>query len=428
MTTLRHVRWLLEWRPGTDGRLVMLAALAAYLGLVAVGRLTFKVDLWPWLGVPSAPSLFIDTHNLTAAWECRRLGFDPLYENPCDPQGRPLNYTRAWLVFVVLGLDQSHTVALAILLVAGMFLMFGILLGRVPAGSGIVLAAAVCSPAIMLSVERANLDVALFSLVALSAIVWRSWPSGAAVVSPMLVLAAAVLKVYGVFALPAFVLTRQRTAARTALVCVGVFAVYAALTVRDIVHIAKIAPQGVLYSYGARILPAHVYHLIGPDHWAGPAILKQLIAGVPLAVLTGALALRVRRRYGTDPGADNGSALLALHLGTLIFLGTFAAGNNFDYRLVFLLLTFPQLLAWARTPTHRLSSLAVATLLAILVLLWVGSLSEMLALWDEIASWIAAGLLAAVGAATLPPLRTLAATLLPGRIRSAAVSSSTASP
>jgi hypothetical protein len=40
----------------------------------------------------------------------------------------------------------------------------------------------------------------------------------------------------------------------------------------------------------------------------------------------------------------------------------------------------------------------------ILVLLWVGCLSEWLHLWDELASWVVAGLLAAVSAASMPRL------------------------
>ena len=66
------------------------------------------------LAVPrrsAGPSLFFDARNLTAAWECQRLGYDPLYENPCDPWGRPLMYLRPWLLSACLGLDQSHTFA-----------------------------------------------------------------------------------------------------------------------------------------------------------------------------------------------------------------------------------------------------------------------------------------------------------------------------
>ena len=80
--------------------------------------------------------------------------------------------------------------------------------------------------------------------------------------------------------------------------------------------------------------------------------------------------------------------LMALLAGSFLYLGTFAVGKNFDYRLVFLLLTLPQLCIWARLSAHRLSSLASGTVVAILALLWVGSRSTLLALWDELASWL----------------------------------------
>jgi hypothetical protein len=79
---------------------------------------------------------------------------------------------------------------------------------------------------------------------------------------------------------------------------------------------------------------------------------------------------------------------------------------------VFLLLTLPQLIEWACMPEHRLSRLALATLVAIIVLLWVGSLSQWLDLWDELASWVVAGLLAVVVAATVPGLDSLRKSVL----------------
>ena len=410
----RSVRRLLTWRDGTDGRLVLFGAVGTYLAAVVVGRLVWQVNVWAFLGIPPGPSVFFDARNLTAAWECQRLGYDPLYESPCDPWDRPLMYLRPWLFFGVLGLDQSHTFALAVALIAGLFLTFALLVGRVPLGTGVVLALAACSPAVMLAVERANMDIALFSLIAASLLFWQRFSGPARVWSPILVLIGATAKIYPVFALPAFVFTRNRVASRTALLCGAAFGAYVVFSLRDIVHVAEIATQGQLFSYGARILPAHLYHQIGADRWTGPAAVKQLLAAVPLGVIATAIVVRVQRRLGArgDDTMVNTSRLLALHAGTLIYLGTFATANNFDYRLVFLLLTLPQLVEWASIPGDRLSSLAAATLVAIVVLLWVGSLSQWLNLWDELASWVVASLLTAVLAATLPSLNSVRRSVL----------------
>jgi hypothetical protein len=402
------MRRLLTWGAGVDGRVVLLAAVAVYFGVIASARLFWSVDLWPFLGVPVHRLPFVDARNLTAAWECQRLGFDPLYESPCDPLRRPLMYLRPWLLLGVLGLDQSHTFALGVVLVAAMFVSFAVFVGRVPAGTGVMLAVAACSPAVMFAAERANMDIALFSLVTLSLVLWRRFPGPARVLSPAIVLLAATAKIYPAFALPAFMATRSRLAARTALVCLAAFAVYFVSNLRDIQHVTVIAPQGEHLSYGARILPAHLYHQLGADHWAGPRVVKQLIALVPLGLLVTAFAVRVHRRLApADDDTVSTPALLAFHVGALIYLGTFAAANNFDYRLVFVLLTLPQLAEWARTPSHRLSSLAVVTLAAVVVLLWVGCLSYRLNLWDELTSWAAAGLLAAAVAATVPRPRAI---------------------
>ena len=106
------------------------------------------------------------------------------------------------------------------------------------------------------------------------------------------------------------------------------------------------------------------------------------------------------------------ASFVALQAGAFVYLGTFATVNSFDYRLVFLLLTLPQLIEWTCMPSHRLSSLAAITLIAAIILLWVGSLSEWLNLWDELASWAVAGLLATVVAATAPSLKSLRKTVI----------------
>ena len=417
MNTARFARScsrVLTWGPAIDGRLVVIAAVVVYLTLIATGRLVWKVDLWPSLGVPSGPSLFFDARNLTAAWESSRLGYDPLYENPRDPTGRPLMYLRPWLLFGALGLDQSHTIIVGIVLVSAMFMSLIVLAGRVPVGTGVVLAFAACSPAVMLAVERANMDIALFSLISIALLLWRTVPVAAAMLSPMFITVAATAKLYPIFGLPAFVVARNRTAARAALVCGGVFAVYCIYSFKDIVHVAHIATQGELFSYGARILPAHLYHQVGADRWAGPPALKQLLAALPLGFLALAIVVRVRRRIGPSVSEPlpMTATLLGLHVGALIYLGTFVTANNFDYRLVFLLLTLPQLFGWAAMPDHRLSSLAATALLSIVTLLWVGSLSERLHLWDELASWIVAGELTALLAVTLLPVGSIRQTIM----------------
>jgi hypothetical protein len=394
------------FRPDRDGRIVVAGTLAVYLAAVALPRLLWGIDIWPRLGVPAGSSLFLDTRVVTAGLECRRLGLDPLRYNPCDPLGRQLNYPRVWLLLRYLGLNQSHTDLLAIIFIALFLSTLFLFFGRLRFGEGILVAAALCSPSVMFGVERANVDIVVFAFLALAVLVWRMEAAAGRVASPLVVLLAAVTKLYPVVVLPAYLFTRRKWATLTALGCVAAFAIYAFVFRADIRAVARATPQGQYNAYGARILPAVIYHRLIPDQWQGGPVTKQVLALVPLLVATPVVWLIGRRRLPRPDSGQGSWRRLAFHLGSLVFLGTFAAFNSFDYRLVFILLTLPQLFEWIADPSpDPRGALAAIATVSILVLLWVGALSKQLGLTDELATWATAGLLLALLAASIPPLR-----------------------
>jgi Glycosyltransferase family 87 len=419
MLTSRLVR-LLAFRPELDGRVVVLGAVAVYVAIAGLVRLLGGGDPRPWLGVPPGPSLFFDTRNITAALECRRLGYDPLVENPCDPWGRPMFYPRVWLLLRWLGLDPSDTTALGILIVLLFLASLCLLTGRILAGEGVVVAAAACSPAVMLALERANMDVVLFCVLVLAVLLWRRGTELSRVLSPFLVLVAATGKLYPVFGLPAYMLLRHRRAALAAAACGLLFLAYVAVTLEDVKTVAATATQGQFYSYGARILIGQAYRLVAGQDWQGTSMVAQALAAVPLLLLAASVWAGFRRRLG--PGAGEASPaptaeLLGFYLGTLIYVGTFAVFKNYDYRLVYLLLTLPQLMQWVRQegPESPRRSLAGLGLASVVLGLWIGTLSQQLNLVDELVSWAVAGLLIALSAASVPRLSTL---LTPARSES----------
>ena len=93
---------------------------------------------------------------------------------------------------------------------------------------------------------------------------------------------------------------------------------------------------------------------------------KQLLAAIPIGLVAAFAAIRIRRTAVRQETTVAPAARVAFYAGAFIYLGTFAVANNFDYRLVFLLL------------------------------------SRWLHLWDELASWAVAGLLVALVVATVP--------------------------
>ena len=386
-------------RPQADGRLLVVAVVGAYLGTIALLRKAFDVDLWPYLGVNAETTVFYDARNVLAALECRRLGLDPLVDNPCDPGDRVLVYPRVWLLLRHLGLDQSHTVLVGSAFVVVLLAALLLLVGRLTTREGVVLAAAVCSPAVMLSVERGNVDVLLFALFVAAAFAWhrgRAWP-----LAPLLVALAAVAKLYGAFALPALLLDARTGRRRAAvLATAAAFAASLALTLDDLRTVAGAAEGGLLYSYGARILPGHLYHAVVPGEWERGTLVAQAIVALPVLVLLVLLGRRAWRTRESGSAPAPSPALLAFQMGTLVYLLTFLLRKNGDYRLVLLLLLLPQLLDWTRTVERRRSGrLGVV---AVLLALYAGALSPWIGPWDELASWALAGVLVVLLAATLP--------------------------
>jgi Glycosyltransferase family 87 len=407
-----HLVRLLSYRPELDGRLVVLGAMALYVVAVWTVRFLWDVDARPWLGVPPGPSLFFDTRNITAALECRRLGYDPLVENPCDPWGRAMFYPRVWLLLRWLGLDQSDTLALGLLIGLLFLAAVCLLTGRISAGEGIVVAMAVCSPAVMLALERANMDVVLFSVLVAAVLLWRRGTELSRTLSPFLVLVAATGKLYPLFGLPAYMLLRHRRAALAAAACGLLFLAYVAVTLEDVTTVAATATQGQFYSYGARILIGQAYRLVAGQDWQGASMVAQALAAVPLLLLAASVWVWSRRRLG--PGAGEAppaptAELLGFYLGALIYVGTFTVFKNYDYRLVYLLLTLPQLIQLVRQgrPDEPRRSLAGLGLAAVVLSLWIGTLSQQLNLIDELVSWAVAGLLVALSAASVPRFSTL---------------------
>ena len=391
---------------GTDGRVVILGSLLAYGIAVALTLAVWNVDLWPHLGVNSAPTLFYDARNVAAAADCWSMGYDPLVENPCDPAARVMNYPRVWVLFHFVGVTQDRTLLFGAIVVALFIGSLFLLVGRVSQAEGVVLAVAVTSPAVMFAVERANMDLVLFALFVLAVFAWGARERVTPMLSPALILAAAVAKLYAIFALPAYAFTGDRRARWFVPAGISVMIVYLLLTLEDFREVMSAPEGGLLYSYGARILIGDLYHRFSPGDWLHGNLLAQAIAVVPVLLMSTGAWVWARRRLASPTTSERSSTrLLAFHLGAFTYLGTFVTRKTGDYRLVFLLLALPLLLEWgAGAGSSTRTRVARAGLVAVIAALWVGALSPFIGPWDELASWATALVLVLLLAATLPPL------------------------
>jgi hypothetical protein len=333
---------------------------------------------WSRLGVPAVTPHFLDLRSVTSGWDCARQHSGTWPDNPCDPFGdRPENYPRVWMTASIFGLGEDDTYLIGFLIAVAFFLMAILVLSRrAPLRDALIYGLALCSPAVMFGVERGNVDIALFSLVVTAALVMRRARYGPPAASA-LVLIAAVLKLFPIAAVGML----ARLPRRAAVICVtsvlGLFAVYAAATFRDIQIIERVLPQGDEYAYGL--------HIFGG--WLGRIVAPGRMWDAALIVLTIAAAMALRDRLRNHLSAGPSRELDLFWAGAGIYVATFALGRSSDYRLVFLLLTIPQLARWSSARR----TLPIATLCGILLTLWLPSpwsnvpvLNALIRRWDDL--------------------------------------------
>jgi Glycosyltransferase family 87 len=343
-------------------RLLVAGALVAYFALFeALGG----HDRWGRLGVPTASLTFLDLRNVLSAWECDRRGIAVLPVNPCDPYHRPADFPRIWLLPSFLGIGPGSAVTIGILL-ALVFFVAAVLV--VPAGAGVgtglAYVLALCSPAVMLGVERGNPDLLLFPLV-LGAVVVTTRTLGRQVATAALLVLVSFLKFYPVLAAGFLVRRATRASLAVAAVVVTAFLVYVAATYHQIHEILVDVPQSNVLTYGVRRMTkwfANVAdRLTGGYSWYRPWDILLLA----IAVLVGWLASRRLRARLSSPPSDAGEArdLDLFWAGACIYVGSYMVFLSHDYRLIFLLLAVPQIVRWTRA-RHGLAYVTVPALLA----------------------------------------------------------------
>jgi hypothetical protein len=361
-------------------RVLVAAAAGGYFALVAA---LGGYAQWGRLGVSSSNTWFGDLRSVTSAWDCARRGIAVVPANPCDPFGRPANYPRLWVYPWHLGLGLGDTFALG-LAICGLFLLAAVVV--VPEhetlAGGAVYALALCSPAVMLGVERGNVDLLLFALVLGAALLAQRNVRGLIAAGACMLLAA-MLKLFPVFGI-GFLLRRS---ARVAALVLAGFAVYAIALHHQLRAAYKAYPQVDDFSYGVRRVSEWLSSQTGNSSYRA--------WDVVLVVAVGAAAVLLGRRAGRPAGGSAARELDLFLAGAGIYVCTYALARNFDYRLAFLLLAMPQLVRWARAG----SVLAAATIAAALATMWLDEWSPFstaavpviaqLLLFGTLAAWIA---------------------------------------
>ena len=182
-------------------------------------------------------------------------------------------------------LGQRETVWLGSLLIVAFFACVFAWIGVVTTLEGVVFAALLCSPAVMLAVERGNNDILIFCLLIVALGLLKEHGKARSL-AYMAIGAASILKFYPIVAVASALRERPKRAILVLSLVLGTFAAYIALTWKDVELISAAVPHSDSISYGRSVLFIALergYHLRFPHESR-----RQLRAGMPERVFPGA--------------------------------------------------------------------------------------------------------------------------------------------
>lgn len=349
--------------------LVIGIVLLVALSFVAFGYENTWRTLW---NIPTIMPPFEDMRVITGAAQTIKAGLDPTTQNVFDPSHQPFNYPQIWYPILRSPIDTSWTIPLAALAIGLFFTGIVFLPATLNKYSVLFLLLTVFSPAVMLGIERANVDIVFFFLlvVALLATEFSPWAS------LVIVLIATVFKLFPIFGIGYFVEQKLTSTWKYIIAGLGLSALYFLGDLQDMLRVFRTTLKGDDLSYGVTVFARR----LGNEYAAGYHYLRFRLLHIPVSVsyadlrLVGYVitfvilgcAIYIAIRYHGRYESSDPKNLRAFRAGAGIYVGTFLLGNNHDYRLMFLLLTIPFLAEWsgqAQRTEQRVARLALAGIL-----------------------------------------------------------------
>ncbi|HEX6271335.1 MAG TPA: hypothetical protein VFZ43_13945 [Anaerolineales bacterium] len=353
---------------------------------------------WELWKVPTESPPFSDFRLIPGSAETFRMGIEPSVRNPGDPHKRKFNYPTFWRFFFYTGITQADTVWISILMIALFFAGVSLFPDRLTAPGAVLMLSIIFSPASMLLYERGNVDLIVFFLcvVIVMAYVYSAYAAAA------LLIFGTVIKLFPFFGVSIFLKESKSKFILFSAVCLLALLTYIYITWDSVSASWNLTMRGKDISYGANVFLYRYGQSLSQflAAWFDVSRIERLFRIGPtilafiLTFIAGIMGIRSKALIP----ASSERNLAAFRMGASIYIGTFLLGNNWDYRLAFLILVIPQLLQWT-APVARGSYriVSVLTLIAIFITCWhfivwyspsLADIKEILFVLDEFFNWL----------------------------------------
>jgi hypothetical protein len=282
----------------------------------------------------------------------------------------PVAYPSIWMwLFAPTGLGESQSVACGIALATVVTAATVLFLGPLNLAEAFFTALLLISPSFMLGIERGNADLIVFLVTLLGLWLLSKRFRGASACAASLIFFAALLKLYPIAALVSLLKKERRLG--LVVIPAALFAIYCGLILPELRRIAAlIHPDPQLAnagrgtgSFGCMVAFDRLFYRLH-DHGSLISRSALELTGLATALVSAGIIAKVTSRLRAPRLAPDLPGL-AFVAGAAIYAFCFLIGNNYDYRLRWLILCVPQAFAWIRQrgPGWRRAALSVAAAL-----------------------------------------------------------------
>jgi hypothetical protein len=291
-------------------------------------------------------------------------------ENPLDPNGRIFNYPAFWRLFFYTGISQADTVWISITMIVLLFISVFLFPDKLSIAGAVAMLLVLFSPASMLLYERGNVDLIVFVICVLIVLA----ESHSAYLATSLIMFGSIVKLFPFFGVTVLLKEPRNKFLLLFSACFLVLVIYMAATLSSVKASWNLTMRGDGASYGTDVFvtrygPA-ISRVLSP--WIPPLQLSLLLKYGSLAVALLLLVAVFLRAFKDvqQPGTFSERNFAAFRMGASIYVGTFLLGNNWDYRLAFLVLVVPQLVEWLRSSSRGLRIVSCMSLALVLLSCW----------------------------------------------------------
>jgi len=383
-----QIRKMLKQQSKIDGRFLVIAALLGYFGLLYLANFFVPYHkFWRKLGVPAAENPFIDLAAVLGAFDCDRLtGEVSLTNNSCFNQ---ISYPSSWSLLTWLGLEQRDTIFLGVLFALIFYVITLMIIGRLNYQEAIVYALILCSPPVMLLVERGNVDIVIYSWLGVGLMIIKN--SRALIFrlcAYLLIFFWGVIKLFPIFGLAVIIKEKRNIFLFLAAIFAAAFITYFIASIEEMKTISQAFDvESVWFRFGhqALFLKVKTFLLNLSLSTGGETDIKKtlrymmyiIMSLLTLLVLTRVLLskFKIFKEWLSSDfvSADSGKSLDKsqyidyFRLAAGIYLGNYLViGLVMDYKLTFLIFALPQILDWIKQE-NQLSLSSSMALVAIVV-------------------------------------------------------------